>query len=189
MIEDDRDGLHHLIEKELNSNDKILKPDFSQKTGRELLVYYLQSKFKQLIAFDKMANNPIFSYVGEDFLKNFSSRLVLNPKKRIMIGVTGESASGKSTLCKAISNVIRSFKMPVSILPTDSYFNDISDLIKKYGSFDNLRDNGYDVDSPESFQLDILEKDLKVIYMLLSIYRTEQEYQFLNLILFLQIKL
>ena len=36
--------------------------------------------------------------------------------------------------------------MPVTILTTDNYFNDISELIKVYGSFDALRDNGYDVD-------------------------------------------
>ena len=51
--------------------------------------------------------------------------------------------------------------MPVSIMSTDNYFNDISKLIAQYGSFDNLRDNGYDVDAPSSFQLDILKEDLK----------------------------
>lgn len=50
--------------------------------------------------------------------------------------------------------------MPVSVLSTDNYFNDISELIKKYGSFDNVRDNGYDIDAPESFQLELLKKDL-----------------------------
>ena len=53
--------------------------------------------------------------------------------------------------------------MPVTILTTDNYFNDISELIKEYGTFDNLRDNGYDVDSPNSFQLDILKEDLDKI--------------------------
>ena len=109
MIEDDKDGLHHLIEKELNSSDKLMKPDFSKQAGRELLVLYLQTKLKQLITFDKKANNPICTYVKDDFIKNFSHRLVSNPDKRIMIGVTGESASGKSTLCKAMSSMIRSF--------------------------------------------------------------------------------
>ena len=161
MINDDKDGLHHLIEKELSSNDKILKPDFSQRAGRELMVLYLQSKFNQLVNFDSKAHNPIISNVNSNFIQKFSRRLVSNPEKRIMIGITGESACGKSTICKAISNVIRSFNMPVSILATDSYFNDISELIEKYGTFDNLRDAGYDVDSPKSFQLDILESDLK----------------------------
>ena len=51
--------------------------------------------------------------------------------------------------------------MPVTVLSTDNYFNDISALINKYGSFDSLTDNGYDVDAPTSFQLDILNQDLK----------------------------
>lgn len=173
MIEDDKDGLHHLIEKELKSNDKILKPDFSQKTGRELLVFYLQTKFKQLVAFDSKATRPIFAEVNPDFIKNFSKRLILNPDKRIMIGITGESASGKSTICRAISDIVKSFDMPVSILTTDNYFNDISKLIKKYGTFDALRDNGYDIDSPESFQLDILKEDLIKISKGENIYAPE----------------
>ncbi len=163
MIEDDKDGLSHLIEKELNSNDKILKPDFSQKTGRELLAFYLQTKFKQVIAFDSKANSPVFIDIKYDFIQNFTRRLISNPDKKIMIGITGESASGKSTICKTIANVIEGFDMPVTILTTDNYFNDISELISKYGSFDALRDNGYDLDAPENFQLDILKDDLDSI--------------------------
>ena len=163
MNEDDKLGFSHLIEKELNSNDKILKPDFNQKTGRELLAFYLQSKFKQVMAFDNKADIPILREVKHDFIQRFSRRLIQNPSKRIMIGITGESASGKSTICNQIRNVIQKFNMPVTILTADNYFNDISDLIAKYGSFDALRDNGYDVDSPDSFQLDVLSEDLKKI--------------------------
>ena len=148
MNQDNKDGFSHLIEKEINSTDKFLKPDFSQKTGRELLAYYLQSKFKQVLAYDTKAAEPIFIDVRYDFIQKFSKRLVSNPDKRILIGITGESASGKSTICREISNVISKFNMPVTILTTDNYFNDISELIKKYGTFDALRDNGYDIDSP-----------------------------------------
>ena len=163
MIEDNKDGLSHLIEKELNSNDKILKPDFSLKTGRELLAFYLQSKFKQVIAYDNKVETPVFIDIKYDFIQNFSRRLITNPEKKIMIGITGESASGKSTMCKTIANVIEGFDMPVTILTTDNYFNDISNLIEKYGSFDALRDNGYDLDAPENFQLDVLKEDLEAI--------------------------
>lgn len=163
MIEDDKNGLSHLIEKELNSNDKILKPDFSLKTGRELLAFYLQSKFKQVMAYDNKVDTPVFIDVKYDFIQNFSRRLISNPEKRIMIGITGESASGKSTICKTMANVIEGFDMPVTILTTDNYFNDISNLIDKFGSFDALRDNGYDLDAPENFQLDILKDDLDSI--------------------------
>ena len=159
-MNNDKEGLSNLINKELNATDKILKPDFTQKTGREFLAFYLQSKFKQILAYDAKATQPIFVDVKYDFIQRFSRRLISNPSKKIMIGITGESASGKSTICKTISNVIQHYNMPVTILSTDNYFNDISELIKVYGSFDALRDNGYDVDSPESFQLDVLHEDL-----------------------------
>lgn len=152
-----------LIDKELNSNDKILKPDFNSRTGRELLVFYLQTKFRQILSFDKKCDNPIFLNVNPNFISHFSKRLINNPNKRLLIGITGESACGKSTICKEIKKIIEQFNMPVSILSTDNYFNDISELIKKFGTFDNLRDNGYDVDAPTSFQLDILEQDLKLL--------------------------
>lgn len=149
-----------LIEKELNSTDKILKPDFNSKTGRELLVFYLQTKFRQILAYDRRCDSPIFIDVNPAFINRFSKRLINNPSKRLLIGITGESASGKSTICTEIKKTIEMLSMPVSILSTDNYFNDISDLIAKYGSFDNLRDNGYDIDAPTSFQLDTLKGDL-----------------------------
>ena len=149
-----------LIDKELNSNDKILKPDFNSRTGRELLAFYLQTKFKQIIAYDKRCEAPIFKEINPFFIQRFSKRLITNPHKRILIGITGESASGKSTICRELKNLIEQLSMPVSVLSTDNYFNDISELIKKYGSFDNLRDNGYDVDSPQRFQLELLKEHL-----------------------------
>lgn len=152
-----------LIEKELNCEDKILKPDFNQKTGRELLAFYLQSKFKQILAYDKRCETPIFKYVNPNFISKFTKRLINNPSKRLLIGITGESASGKSTICHEIKNVIEQLSMPVAVLSTDNYFNDISDLINKYGSFDNLTDNGYDVDAPSSFQMELLKQDLETL--------------------------
>ena len=157
------EGISDLIDKEIHSQDKLYKPDFNQRTGRELLAYYLQSKFKQVLAFDRKAAVPIFSEVKPDFIQKFSKRLVNNPRKRILISITGESASGKSTICRRIQEVAIKLNMPVSIFTTDNYFNDISAQIKKFGTFDNLRDNGFDVDSPNNFQLDLLQSDLEKI--------------------------
>ena len=137
-IENNNDGIYNLIAKEVNSTDKIFKPDFSQKTGRELLAFYLQTKFKQALAYDKKAEKSVIVSIKDDFISRFAKRLINNPQKRILIGITGESASGKSTICSEISKFISRFNQPVAIVKTDNYFNDISDLIKKYGSFDAL---------------------------------------------------
>lgn len=149
-----------LIDKQQNSKDKIIKPDFSTKTGREFLAFYLQTKFKQILQYDKKTEKPIFKEINPNFISKFSRRLIENPQKKFLIGVTGESASGKTTICKQIKKTSSELQFPLEFLSIDNYFNDISDLIKKYGSFDALRDNGYDVDSPESFQLDLLKEDL-----------------------------
>ncbi len=141
--------------------ERIFKPDFSSKSGRELLAFYLQTKFKQIFLYDKKQENPIINAISPDFISRFTKRIINNPTKRLLIGVTGESASGKSTICSEIQNVIGQFDMPVTVLSTDNYFNDISELINKYGSFDSVRDSGYDVDAPTSFQLDTLRQDLE----------------------------
>lgn len=153
--------IYPLLTNELNSKDKLLKPDLSQKSGRELLAFYLQAKLKQLIAFDKKYEKPMIIEVRRDFIANFAKRLINNPDKRLLIGITGASASGKSTICAQIQRITQELNLPVSILSTDNYFKDISGLISKYGDFDKLRDSGYDIDSPNGFQLDILYEDLE----------------------------
>ncbi len=153
--------IYPLLTNEMTSKDRILKPDLSQKSGRELLAFYLQAKLKQLIAFDKKYEKPVIVEVRHDFIQNFSKRLINNPDKRLLVGITGASASGKSTICAQIQRITQDLELPVSILSTDNYFKDISSLILKFGSFDKLRDSGYDIDSPNGFQLDVLYDDLE----------------------------
>ena len=148
-----------LIEKE---KQKVTsKPDFNQKTGRELWVIYLHSKFKQILDHDKKSETPIIKTINSNFAKSFFKRLIDNPKKHILVAITGASASGKSTICSHINKMTNQLNMPVTIISSDNYFNDISKLIKVYGDFDSLRDSGYDVDSPKSFQMSLLREDLE----------------------------
>ena len=141
--------------------EKIQKPNFDTRIGREFLAFYLKTKFRQIINYDKKAAKKLFLNVKSDFLENFLDRLINQPKRKILISITGESASGKSTICANIKKYIEQNNLPISIINTDNYFNDISDLIKQHGTFDALRDAGYDVDSPQNFQLDLLRSDIE----------------------------
>ena len=146
---------------ESKETEKIQKPNFDTRIGREFLAFYLKTKFRQIINYDKKAAKRLFLNVKSDFLENFLDRLINQPKRKILISITGESASGKSTICANIKKYIEQNNLPISIINTDNYFNDISDLIKQHGTFDALRDTGYDVDSPQNFQLDLLRSDIE----------------------------
>ena len=145
---------------ENQTKEKIQKPNCQTRTGRSLLAFYLQTKFKQIINHDKKAEKHLILDYRKDFLDNFTNRLIDRPSDRILIALSGQSASGKSTICKVITKCVNQLNLPVTILTADNYFNDISELIKKYGNFDLLRDSGYDVDSPDNFYLDLLRSDI-----------------------------
>ena len=150
-----------LIEKEEKLAEKFAKPDFSTTTGREIMAVYLYSKFKQILDYDSKSELPVFKDIKADFLPRFTKRLIHKPEKHILIGISGESASGKTTICNTIKQVTKQLNMPVEIMSADNYFKDISGLIKEHGSFDNLLASGYDVDSPNNFNLEQLYIDLK----------------------------
>ena len=152
-----------LNEKEIEIGEKILKPDFTKKTGREFFASYLNSKFQQILKYDKKNDTPVFKSIKPNFVNQFSERLINNPDKKILIGISGESASGKTTICNTIKQTVEKLNLPVEIISADNYFKDISKLIKKAGSFDKLLEAGYDVDSPNNFDLEQLFKDLDKI--------------------------
>jgi len=145
---------------ENQTKEKIQKPNCQTRTGRSLLAFYLQTKFKQIINHDKKSKKQVIINYKKDFLEDFTNRLINRPNDKILIALSGESASGKSTVCKQITRCIEELNLPVSILTADNYFNDISELIKIHGNFDLLRDSGYDVDSPDNFYLDLLREDV-----------------------------
>lgn len=145
---------------ESQSKEKIQKPNCQTRSGRSFLAFYLQTKFKQIINHDKKSEKQMIISYKSDFLDNFTNRLINRPQDKILIALSGESASGKSTICSKIEECIKSLNLPVTILSADNYFKDISALIKKYGTFDLLRDSGYDVDSPDNFDLSLLRNDL-----------------------------
>ena len=146
---------------ENQTKEKIQKPNCQTRSGRSLLAFYLQTKFKQIINHDKKSDKQLILNYKKDFLDNFTERLINHPENKILIALSGESASGKSTICKKISECIEKLNLPVTILAADNYFKDISHLIEQYGNFDLLRDAGYDIDSPQNFDLSLLKEDIK----------------------------
>ncbi|MBR6162336.1 hypothetical protein IKQ26_00365 [bacterium] len=153
--------MNSLLDKE--AKEKIEKPDFSTRAGRLFLAKYLEDKFYNILEHDSHSETPVFKWVSPDFIDNFSRHIVENPNKRFLVGIFGESASGKTTICNTIKKTIEELNLPVEVLSADNYFRDISALIKMHGNFDKLLESGYDVDSPNNFELELLYHDLSML--------------------------
>jgi len=84
-----------------------------------------------------------------------------DPKEHYLIGISGETASGKTTIPQRILKVINYYeKAKVAILlNADNFYYDITDKIPQYGSLDELKKN-YNFDVPQAVDLKHLKQKL-----------------------------
>jgi uridine kinase len=77
-------------------------------------------------------------------------------KRPVLIAISGESASGKTTFLNTLKRILKGSVF----IDADNYFIDLSEQIKRHGSFCNLLKSGFESDAPSSFMLDTLYDDL-----------------------------
>ncbi len=81
------------------------------------------------------------------------------------IGISGETASGKSTITMDLIETIESFGSEFGIpdiitrVNTDDYYYDRSEMVKEAGSFSEFAKN-YDLDSPDALELELMSKHI-----------------------------
>ena len=126
----------------------------------------LVSHLKEVVELDRMRERPVIKYVRENFFEELAEKFSKKRTSPLFIAATGESASGKSTFTKAVASQIKSVETLLNrslleFVSADNYFNDISDKIKLYGSFDNfLANEDYNPDAPTSFNLKLFRQNV-----------------------------
>jgi uridine kinase len=131
----------------------------------------LLKRKKQLYALimrEVMSRNSIIQSLKPNFFERLNTMVAL--QRPVLVAISGESASGKTTFVKVIKEQAarvqeRRENLILSTIKGDNYFNDISEGIQKYGSFDALLASGYNPDAPSSFQLDLMRRDLGALMM------------------------
>lgn len=117
--------------------------------------------------FEKELNTPesvLLSY-KPIVVKKIAGYLTGKINMPASIGITGETASGKSTITRDLIETIESFGSEFGIpdvitcVNTDDYYYDRSDMVKAAGSFSEFAKN-YDLDSPEALELDLMRKHI-----------------------------
>ncbi len=141
----------------------FLKEEASRQvdSGESFIAELIAENLLEVIRKDQERSIPLFLKIKEDFIKNLARYVVLNPNKRIIIGVTGESASGKTTFAENTLKACTSGNRDVYTLITgDDYFHDWSKELKQAGNLENLLNMGYDFDTPDAVNLKLLKQHI-----------------------------
>ena len=82
---------------------------------------------------------------------------IINSKK-IVIGIAGESASGKTTFINTMRDNFR-----CSVLSCDDYYRDTSKELKEAGSFEALFKMGINFDIPDAYELEFMKSHISAL--------------------------
>ena len=87
-----------------------------------------------------------------------------NKLKPIIIGISGEPASGKSTLANTIEenvkNITNNKSGLITVINCDNYYIDITSKRKLYKNYGEFLNSGYDPHNPSAQDLDLLAQNL-----------------------------
>jgi len=134
---------------------------YSSRLDMELISNIVDT-LKEILEEDKKEEQPLFLRVADDFILNIARKVVQEKKKTFLIGITGESASGKTVFVdNTIEAVVREKKEGIyTVIRQDDYYKDTSRELKEAGSYDALFKTGFSFDTPKVIDLNLMRKHL-----------------------------
>ena len=126
------------------------------------LITTIVDSLKEILEEDKKETQPLFLKVADDFIMNIARKVVQEKKKTFLIGITGESASGKTVFVdNTIEAVVREKKEGIyTVIRQDDYYKDTSKELQEAGSYDALFKTGFSFDTPEVINLQLMREHL-----------------------------
>ena len=134
---------------------------YSSRLDMELISNIVDT-LKEILEEDKKEEQPLFLKVADDFILNIARKVVQEKKKTFLIGITGESASGKTVFVdNTIEAVVRDKKEGIyTVIRQDDYYKDTSKELQEAGSYDALFKTGFSFDTPDVINLALMREHL-----------------------------
>ena len=134
---------------------------YTNRVDMELITTIVDS-LKEILEEDKLQEQPLFLKVADDFILNIARKVVQEKKRTFLIGITGESASGKTVFVdNTIHAVLRDKKEGIyTVIRQDDYYKDTSKELQEAGSYDALFKTGFSFDTPEVINLALMKEHL-----------------------------
>lgn len=132
------------------------------ETDKTALIFKIVASLNKILREDQAQKQPLFLSINEQFLLKLVTGIVKSPKKSYVIGITGESASGKTTLVNnAAKALIKDDRRDLfTTISCDDYYFDASEELKRAGSYENLFMNGFSFDTPDAINLPLMKAHL-----------------------------
>ena len=137
---------------------------YSSRLDMELITTIVDA-LKEILEEDKKQEQPLFLKVADNFIMDIARKVVQEKKRTFLIGITGESASGKTVFVdNTIEAVMREKKEGIyTVIRCDDYYKDTSKELQEAGSYDALFKTGFSFDTPDAIDLDLMKEHLMAL--------------------------
>ncbi len=127
-----------------------------------MVVFKIVDGIKEILEEDRQQKQPLILSLNEKLLIKIVKQYINNKQQQCLIGITGESASGKTTFVNYVSKALRKklFNETYTTLCCDDYYKDTSEELKKAGSYEELYKTGFSFDTPNAINLELMRAHL-----------------------------
>ena len=129
------------------------------------LISNIVDALKEIIKEDKKEKQPLFLKISDNFIMNIARKVVQEKKKTFLIGITGESASGKTVFVdNTIEACIRDKREGIyTVIRCDDYYKDTSKELIEAGSYEELFKTGFSFDTPDAMDLALMKQHMTML--------------------------
>ncbi len=146
--------------------------------NRVQIIFKIVEGLKAIIEEDKAQKQPLFLNLNDQFLLRLVKTIVSAPQCTYLIGITGESASGKTTF---VQNAAKAFikehqEELFTTICCDDYYFDKSVELRDAGSYENLFKTGFSFDTPNAINLELMKSQLTSLKHCCGVYAPEYDF-------------
>lgn len=134
---------------------------YSSRNDMEVISNIVEA-LKKILEEDKKQVQPLFLKTSDNLILNIARMVVQEKKKTFLIGITGESASGKTVFVdNTIKACVKDQKEGIyTVIRCDDYYKDTSKELKEAGSYEELFKTGFSFDTPDVIDLELMKSHL-----------------------------
>ena len=134
---------------------------YSSRRDMEIISSIVDA-LNKILEEDKKQEQPLFLKISDNLIMNIARKVVQDKKKTFLIGITGESASGKTVFVdNTIKACVKDKKEGIyTVIRCDDYYKDTSKELREAGSYEELFKTGFSFDTPDAINLSLMQEHL-----------------------------